>query len=220
MDSKKICFIACVNNDRYWSECLDYLSDLIIPEGYSIDVLEVREAKSMCAGYNEAMGASDAKYKIYLHQDVFITDKFFLLEMIDIFELTDEIGMVGLVGSIGLPDDAVVWHGPRVGTIYSENNKNIDSLKEKAILKPNKLAQVDAVDGLLIATSEDIKWREDIFDGWDFYDVSQAQEFLRAGYKVVVPDYERPMAVHDDGLILNLVNYDHYRKIFLKEYAH
>ncbi|MCR4617402.1 MAG: glycosyltransferase family protein [Lachnospiraceae bacterium] len=218
MDDKRICFIACVNNDRYWKECLDYLSDLEIPDGYTLDLLEVRDAKSMCSGYNEAMEASDAKYKIYMHQDVFITDRYFLQELIEIFELSDEIGMVGLVGSIGISDDAVVWHGPRVGAIYSGNNKDISSLETKAVLRPDRLAQVDAVDGLLIATSRDIKWREDLFTGWDFYDLSQAQEFKKAGLKVVVPDYERPIAVHDDGLVLNLTNYDRYRKIFIDNY--
>ena len=54
--------------------------------------------------------------------------------------------------------------------------------------KQNKpYTEVEAVDGLFIATQYDVKWREDIFDGWDFYDISQSEEFHRAGYKVVVP---------------------------------
>lgn len=74
------------------------------------------------------------------------------------------------------------------------------------------------MDGLIIATSRDIMWREDLFTGWDFYDVSQTQEFMKNGSKVVVPVYDRPIAVHDDGMVLNLTAYDKYRQIFLKEY--
>ena len=77
VNDKKICFIACVNNERLWKECLVYIDRLIIPEGYKVDVLAVWDAKSIAAGYNEGMQASDAKYKIYLHQDVFITDLYF-----------------------------------------------------------------------------------------------------------------------------------------------
>lgn len=217
-NDKKISIITCVNNDRYWDECLFYLSDLYIPDGYEVNIIEIRDAKSMCSGYNEGMNSSDATYKIYMHQDVFITDKWFLYELLDIFNAENTIGMVGLVGSVKLPEDAVVWHGPRVSTIYRKGNNNIDILEEKPNLLPDRLAVVDAVDGLLIATNRDIEWREDLFIGWDFYDASQAREFMKAGYKVVVPDYNRPIAVHDDGMVLNLENYDHYRKIFINEY--
>ena len=126
--------------------------------------------------------------------------------------------MVGLVGSIGMPRDAVVWHGQRVSSIYRAGNTDINSLREKALYDASKIKSVDGVDGLLIATSVDIPWREDVFDGWDFYDLSQSREFINAGYKVVVPDYGRPFVVHDDGMVLNLANYDKYRKIFLKRY--
>jgi hypothetical protein len=217
-NENKIEIIACVNNDRYWEECCYYLSELYIPNGFEVNITEIRDAKSMCSGYNEGMKASDAKYKIYMHQDVFITDKWFLFELLDIFNADESIGMVGLVGSVGLAKDAVVWHGPRVNRIYRTGNSDIDALEKKAPLNPERLAVVDAVDGLLITTSKDIPWREDVFDAWDFYDLSQSREFINAGYKVVVPDYERPFAVHDDGLVLNLKNYDKYRNIFLNTY--
>ncbi len=218
MDDKKICIIACVNNDRYWDECCYYLSQLYIPDGYDIDLLEIRDAKSMCAGYNEAMEGSDARIKIYLHQDVFITDRCFLAEVVEIFENDPGVGMIGLAGNIKLPSDGVVWHGERIHSLYSQTNMDRDSLREKAVYDPGKIKDVEAVDGLLIATSTDIRWREDLFTGWDFYDVSQAREFIKAGKRVVVPVYNRPFAVHDDGMVLNLSAYDKYRKIFLKEY--
>lgn len=44
MDDKKICFIICYNNDKYINECLYYINRLVIPEGYLIDVLTVKDA--------------------------------------------------------------------------------------------------------------------------------------------------------------------------------
>ena len=66
MDEKKIAFIICVNNELYFEECVYYINRLIIPEGFSTDVIAIREADSMCAAYNAGMQSSDAKYKICL----------------------------------------------------------------------------------------------------------------------------------------------------------
>ncbi len=63
----------------------------------------------------------------------------------------------------------------------------------------------------------DIRWRDDLNLGWDFYDVTQSLEFLRAGLKVVVPRQAEPWTLHDCG-ISKLSNYDSVRKIVLNEY--
>ena len=81
MNNKKICFIICVNNKQYLSECQYYINNLIVPQGYEIDCITVWDAPSMTSGYNAAMKASDAKYKIYIHQDVFLV---FLVVGIDL----------------------------------------------------------------------------------------------------------------------------------------
>ena len=77
MNHKKITFILCVNDDTEFSECRFYLDRLILPEGFEKDIITIEEAPSMTAGYNAGMQSSDAKYKVYLHQDVFIIYKDF-----------------------------------------------------------------------------------------------------------------------------------------------
>lgn len=215
MNDKKICFIMCVNNEMYEEECLYYINHLVIPNGYEIDVISIKEAKSMTEGYNAAMVATDAKYKIYMHQDVFLVKSDFIQDMLDVFS-NPEVGMIGMVGAEKLSKDGCIWNGDRVGRIYSSNI--VSTQLFVASDKQNKpYTEVEVVDGLFIATQYDVKWREDIFDGWDFYYISQSEEFHRAGYKVVVPNMDKPWCLHDDG-ILNLENYDKYRQIFLKEY--
>ena len=78
MDNKKIAFIICVNNMQYYEECLRYIQELEVPDGYSTDILCIQEADSMTQGYNGGMQASDAKYKVYLHQDTFILNRNFI----------------------------------------------------------------------------------------------------------------------------------------------
>lgn len=118
MNENKICFIACTNNEFYMKECELYLEELIIPQGYVIEFLKITDAKSMTAGYNEGMAQSDAKYKIYIHQDVFITNKNFLVDMLDIFQQDKQIGMIGLVGTPYMVKTGMMWNGIRLGNFY------------------------------------------------------------------------------------------------------
>lgn len=217
-DERKICIIACVNDMALWKECLLYIEQLIVPDGYTLEILSITDAQSMTAGYNEGMRSTNAKYKIYLHQDVFIVDPYFLTEIIETFRISEKIGMIGMVGVNKMPADGIMWNGDRVFSVYCKLNSK--STLCSIYMQPidDNVAVVDAVDGLLMATQYDLPWREDIFKQWDFYDASQCFEFRKNGYYVVVPCLGKPMCVHDDGYILNLQNYDENRKIFLQEY--
>ena len=210
-----IAFIICVNNELYFEECKYYIEHLEVPAGYDIDVIGIWEADSMCAAYNLGMRSSDAKYKVYMHQDVFIVNINLLEDILKIFE-DKNVGMLGVVGTPNMPENGCMWNGPRVGRVYSSN---VLTAKEFIASDMNErpYMEVEAVDGLFIATQYDIIWREDLFTGWDFYDVSQGEEFRRNGYKVVVPYMDKPWCIHDDGF-LNLSRYDEFRDIFLKEY--
>ena len=86
MNDKKICFIMCVNDKLYEEECIRYIQKLNVPEGYEVEQLSIWDAPSMAAGYNEGMRQSDAKYKVYMHQDVFIRDSRFLEKTLRIFK--------------------------------------------------------------------------------------------------------------------------------------
>ncbi len=210
MDDKKICFIACVNNDKYEQEMLKYINHLEVPENYTVECMSIRGAKSMAAGYNEGMQSSDAKYKVYLHQDVFIVNPHFIRDMLHIFA-DETIGMIGMVGAPKMPENAIMWNAPRVGKIYYSA---IYESKESEIGRiEGTYCEVEAIDGLLMATQYDLTWREDLFHNWDFYDASQSQEFIRKGYKVVVPNQEQTWCIHDDGFY-NLKSYYSSRKIF------
>lgn len=214
MNDKKICFIMCVNNPQYEQECIRFIQNLKVPEGYEIEQLSVYDAKSMTSGYNEAMASSDAKYKVYLHQDVFIVNKNFIENILHVFE-DESVGMIGMVGSAQLPSDGIMWSGDRIGRLYTSN---VNAAGEAVLgLADFPVSEVEAVDGLLMATQYDVPWREDLFTGWDFYDVSQSMEIRRKGYKVVVPHMDKPWCLHDDGLV-NLAAYFEWRDIFLKEY--
>ncbi len=211
----KMAFITCVNNDEVYKECLFYLGQLVVPEGMEIEFIPVYHAESMTSGYNQAMKSSDAKYKVYLHQDMFLLNRNFIRDCLACFESGKEIGMLGIWGgNQHLPDGAFLkrWN---VGRTYACNASYAFELKGNFDREP--YCEVLAVDGMLMVTQTDIWWREDIFTGFDFYDISQSMEFLKKGYKVAVPFMTDSWGMHDCGKS-KLGNYEIYRKLFCEEY--
>ena len=216
MKDKEIAFIICSNSDQYYQECVKYIEDLIVPDGYSIDIICVKEANSMAEGYNAAMKSSDAKYKIYLHQDTFVLNPDFMSNIIDIFGKDSLIGMIGVIGCKKLPEDANTYL--KWDTGYVEAYDGQTTLNNRLEQNPEKLyTEVEAIDGLIMVTQYDVEWREDVFDGWDFYDVSQSLEMKKNEYKIVVPYQKEAWCYHDCG-VSKLSKYDYYREKAIDEY--
>ncbi len=212
LDRQKIAFITCVNDEDEYAECRYYIERLHIPEGYAVDVVSIREAPSMTAGYNRAMRDSDAKYKVYLHQDVFIKERDLIPNMLAIFNHDEQIGMLGVVGKKEIGStvfDMMKWDTGKV--ICGNVIMNWQHPGEGCY------AEVTVADGLLLATQYDIPWREDIFNGWDFYDLSQCIEYKKAGYKVVVPHQEKVWCNHG-GVFSEWMGYCDQYDLFFQEY--
>ena len=214
MNNKKVAFIVCVNNDLYYEECLWYIKRLILPENFMVEVIKITDAKSMTEAYNRGMYQSDAKYKIYLHQDVFVYNKNFIFEILNTFQSDVKIGMIGLVGGIGLPSDGIIYNEWNIGRAVTSNWL---STVDTCFFQKEPYIYVDAVDGMLIATQYDIEWRDDILKQWDFYDISQSFEFKKAGYNIVIPYQSTSWVIHDCGYS-NLSNYDKNRKLMFEYY--
>ena len=195
---------------------MHYISHLRVPEGYSIDFLGVEDAKSMTSGYNEAMNSSNAKYKIYMHQDTFLINPNMLYEMLEIFINNKNIGMMGCFGPADMPEDGCMWSVDRYGSLYESH-----VFETKHLFKEisGNFLPVACVDGFLIMTQYDIPWREDVFKRWDFYDTSQSMEFKLAGLDIAVPNMSTPWALHDCGY-LNMDRYEAERELFLRTYSY
>lgn len=215
-NNHKIAFIICTNNKILFDECKLYIDKLIIPDGYETELIPVYGAVSMTSGYNSALQKTDAKYKIYMHQDVYIINKYFLCNIIDIFNKDSSIGMIGMIGSPSIPSTTVMWFGARFGNFRSWP---LGKRTHERISDDTVVHDVEAIDGFMMVTQFDIPWRSDLFDGWDFYDVSQSFEFRKKGYKVVVPNQLSTWCIHDDGVIMSLWNYDRYREVLISNYS-
>ena len=230
MNYKKFCFITCVNDEDYYKEALYYLRYLYVPFGFSYECRAVRGAKSMAEGYQEAMESSDAGYKIYIHQDVHILNSNLLPALLDIFAGDNDIGLIGMAGATKEASDGM-WAKQRFaglsyGCIYEtdKGGRPFFNLFEVDQSIPYKEARL--VDGVFMATRHDIPWREDVFRGWHFYDLSQSAEFIRRGFKLAIPSQcgadgtIEPWCLHcgeNSGMIDK--EWERYRRIYVDEYA-
>ena len=223
LDEHKVCFITCVNDEVMYAESLNYLKALELPTGMEAEYLAVRMASSMTSGYQQAMKASDAKYKIYLHQDVFIQYKKLIIKLIRAFHEHPEYGIAGVAGCVDLPANGLWWEAQqRVGAVYDEHSGTMRAYRFGG--KRNQCTEVMALDGILLATQYDVDWRMDLLTSWHFYDISQCQEFRRRNYKAVVFPQMTPWCVHKCGQEYKSGqdwargDYTTARRIFLDEY--
>lgn len=219
MNDHKFAIIICTNSPIFWEECAHYINHLVIPEGYELEMLTVKDASCITQGYNEGMSSSDARYKIYMHQDVFLLNRHILSDLLSLFTSDPQIGMVGMVGSEKVSPDGVMWNTVRTGNIYVKNPETpYPRLSDYHYNIQEGYTYVAQIDGFFMATCHDLPWETDRLDGWDFYDAFQSINFLSHGYKIAVPVQRHPWCLHDNGGILNLSRYDHYRQIFLRSF--
>ena len=209
--TQEVCFITCTNDKRQYRQCSDYIRKLKVPEGYRVRLLPIYNATGMAAGYNRAMYESRAKYKIYLHQDVFIINQNIIYDCIELFLQNPKLGMLGVVGCKKLSKSGVWWESDSLYGMVGDGKKDI-----KFLAPTQSYESVMAIDGLLMITQYDIMWNERIFTGWHFYDTSQSLEFIRANYEVGIPFQVDSWCVHKSGQSSRR-QYNRYKRR-LKEY--
>lgn len=219
IDPHKICFVSCVNDENLYEECLLYLKQLQLPPTYQVEFLAVRGAVSATSGYNYAMKHSNAKYKVYMHQDLLLRNADLLDEMVVYFQRRPEVGVLGMVGCKILPASGIWWEAE---TLYGEIAQC--HLPEKIIRTaygeiPPEVDDIAAVDGVFMATQYDIPWNESVFAGWHFYDISQCMEFHKAGYKVMILPTNTAVGVHVCHKNRLGDAYEYWRNRFLQVYS-
>ncbi|AOR24013.1 glycosyltransferase family protein [Clostridium taeniosporum] len=217
MNNNKISFIITVNDELAYKESKYYIDNLTVPVGFDIEILPIRNAESITKAYNYAIENCDSKYKVYLHQDVMIINKNFIEDILNIFNSDEKIGLIGMCGVKTIPDSGIWWEGiNKFGKIYQSSTGVLALLDFE---NPNQLyEEVECIDGLIMITQYDLHWREDIFKGWHFYDISQCLEFKNKEYKVVVPKQDIPWCTHDCGIVNTSNGFYSDRDLFIKTY--
>ncbi|MCJ7691751.1 MAG: glycosyltransferase family protein, partial [Clostridiaceae bacterium] len=118
MNNNKVSFIIAVNDEIVYKKCESHINNLIVPVDFEIEIIPIRDAEFITKAYNSCMNRSNAKYKVYLHQDVFIINKNFINDILKVFDL-DSIGVIGVCGAKVIPENGIWWESIElVGKVY------------------------------------------------------------------------------------------------------
>ena len=186
MDEKKIAVIVYVQDEDDYKICAESLRELSCPAGYGLEVIPVVKAASRGMAYQAGMEKSNAKYKAYIDSAAWIVSERLLTEMVDIFFLHPEIGILGLSGTEIIPPNAPFWVSPaRLGK-WSDK----DGTEHEFGAFDEPFREVQALDMYFLMTQYDVPWRTDLFNDDLFLCASQSIEFKRQGYKACVVKQE------------------------------
>ena len=166
MDTNEIAFIICKNDTSWFEECVRYIHDLYIPEGYTVDILSIEDAETVPLAYNAALESSKAKYKIYLREDTLILHRDLIPDILNIFNEDSSIGMIGMVGCQKVSTGEGGKQHWDMGRVYVDDGACVrdcdlrSGQNEKA-----RYAFAEAIDGFLMATQYDLKWKKSSWRG-------------------------------------------------------
>jgi GT2 family glycosyltransferase len=208
LNSQVIAFLTLVNNEAQYATCLRYIDALQIPVGYSVEKIAVYGATSMAEGYQRAMESSTARYKLYVHQDVYLVHRGLLPELLRLFHMYPRLGMVGVVGATRLPTKAIWWMNNgfhsygRLREYFRPGGFPASLYIRGRILHFSRFRSVvgdyqpaAVVDGLFMATQYDLPWVNSL-GGFELYDHVQALEFIKSGLEVGIARQEATWCLH------------------------
>ena len=133
------------------------------------EIVVVEDAPSIAVAYNKGTALAARPVRCYVHHDVRVLDAARLRADLVAY-CTPGVGLVGVIGST----TAVVpwWEGRGCGSVIDARAGRIDFG-----LGGHPCAYLD---GLLLATTQDVEWDES-YPGWHGYDHDMCQQMLARG---------------------------------------
>ena len=213
LDPHAVAFITAVKDETQYRTCLEYLNALKIPSGYHAEKIAVFGGSSMFECYQQAMDASTARYKMYLHVDTYVVHRGLLTDLLSLFQRYPRLGLVGVVGSTRLPPSGIYWVNNAVhsyGRLWQNsppgfpasvlgpfNRRKLHLMRFRSFVGDYLPAAI--VDGFFLATQYDIPWARPQLDfdfGFDLYDHVHCLEFIKAGLEVGIARQKVIWCVH------------------------
>ena len=216
MNNKSICFIVTGEERNKTKECIFFIQNLYVPTGYNIKIIETYNIKNRANFYNQVISQNDSKYKVYINGNTIILNSNFIEDMLSLF-LNKNIGVVGVVGAKQLPVSGKWWEAKsKCGEFYEVFNKNIQL---NSFIKPeDQYENVQVIEGTIMATQYDLKWREDLFNDKYFLYESQCLEIAKCGYDIVIPKQFNKWCLGKEREKIEEEKVNYYQKVFLKNY--
>ena len=190
MNEKGIAILIWKRNEEHYANCIEGLRQLQYPAGYEVRVYTLTEQDTFTKQCNSVLAETDAKYKIYLSDEMRITAPTFVQDMLNIFADTS-IGMIGFFGSTEMPLSANIMDAPhKYGSVLIPAGGVLEEMRFGEGTA-DVIADVRAILPSLFVTQYDVPWDAN-YTGQYYAVQAQCREFVRHGYRVVVPIVETP----------------------------
>ena len=190
MNEKGIAILVWKRNEEHYANCIEGLRSLQYPAGYEVQVYTLTDQDTFTKQCSSVLAESDAKYKIYLSDEMRITALTFVQDMLNIFA-DGTIGMIGFFGSTELPLSANIMDAPhKYGSVFMPADGALEEMRFGEGTA-DVIADVRAILPSLFVTQYDVPWDAN-YTGQYYAVQAQCREFVRHGYRVVVPIVETP----------------------------
>ncbi len=152
----KISFFICYDEGRSLRECIYYIQQLSVPKGYEIEILHVKQVTKLEALHEVAVKKNASAYKVYLDQNTFIVNKFFLYDVLDFFKRKPQTDRIGILGG----DTEGATNLGRI-LLWSDNG-----LVEADYTTNQRDAEACVLDEVLVVTKCNDKWTQNPIIPW------------------------------------------------------
>jgi len=180
-------FVVCSQSKELKKKTHKWVTDIFKDNAY---IFFLEGWNSIFKAYNKAIDiSSESKYVCFVHEDIDLLH----LDIKALESLLDKpaTGFVGAAGAKRLPSNGCWWSGydgkpnadlsGRAGHQKRDGHKVIRWINEYGPYGP-----VEVLDGLILFCRRDllnsIKWDDEYFDGWDYYDISITWEATNRGF--------------------------------------
>ena len=185
VNEKKIAVLVRKSHEAQYAVCMESLQAMKWPAGYEVEVFALEAEKPYAAEANAVLAKTDAKYKIYINDDLCLVSPQAVEELLDIFR-DETVGMVGFLGSRSLPvsgnllESAYKW-----GAVYVPMENDLTETRFGEATE-GESAVVRFLAPSFFATQADLSWNEAY--GKQYYAVlAHCQAFEGEGRRIVVP---------------------------------
>lgn len=156
MNMGKVCFVIyCVDERSAW-ECKFYIERLLVPKGFEIELVYIKDVESIEELQKLAGRKSEAEYKVYIDQNILIVNKFFLYEVLMRFQEYPDIGTIGVWGSSKAEENdlgrILLWSEEGISEVTGTSEKDRDAVYVSEILF------VTRGEGRSIILKQDCSW--------------------------------------------------------------
>lgn len=192
MHNNKLLFIIIGDDNQIISENVEYLNNLVLPKEIEAEYCIISQKDNISNALETGRIQSDAHYKVYLDQNVYIIDKDLVLKFIKLFDSDSQITMAGVRG---------YYYDGKSGNMIGcnrymryANGCRLQELKEGEM---SGIIDVAAIDESFVMTVDDTEWtgsnkKEQV--------IKKCIELKSKGHRTIVWKGDTPSVLFDNGI--------------------